>query len=622
MGDTLTYSVTYTNLSDRAITAFPRTSNLAGMLPPNPPNCRYANLAAGATQTCTTASHTVTAEDLAAASFTATATFDATADREGTTVLEAGYVVSAPAVTVVDAPAGPREEGQYVTLAAAGDAGFACHRIPALTQANNGWILAAWDGRPNGCGDAPQPNSIVQRISKDGGQTWGPITVIAAGKTTAPVHGYSDPSYIVDRETGRVFAMFVLSYDVGWHQAHDINNPRRVMHTAVIHSDDNGETWSEPRNITHELDALTEGDTQYTKFFATSGEGIQLRYGEYAGRLVQQFAFAHADGTYAFSASSDDHGETWTTGEKVGPGMDENKTVELSDGRVMLNSRAPGTGARLISISEDGGETWGPLYIDRALTDPTNNASITRAFPNAPEGSAQAKMLLFSNADSTSGRVNGTVKLSYDDGQTWSAAKVFEPGSMSYSTLTPLAYGPDAQPGAYGLLFEGTNSTIRYMQVSLDWLGGLPVAISAEAQTVGRGENTVTFKVTNVGTEDLTGLTLTPDAPAGWTAGTPAAFDLAAGASTTITLDVTAPGWAEAGTVRLPVTVSGADGESQGAATLTVELGEGQNPAQAVDVTLVNELPAQAGEGAEMMFDGDLDVLTTQVEYARRVCWT
>lgn len=123
------------------------------------------------------------------------------------------------------------------------------------------------------------------------------------------------------------------------------------MHTAVIHSDDNGETWSEPRNITHELDALTEGDTQYTKFFTTSGEGIQLRYGEHAGRLVQQFAFAHTDGTYAFSAYSDDHGETWTTGEKVGPGMDENKTVELSDGRVMLNTRAPDTGARRIAIS-------------------------------------------------------------------------------------------------------------------------------------------------------------------------------------------------------------------------------------------------------------------------------
>ena len=41
-----------------------------------------------------------------------------------------------------------------------------------------------------------------------------------------------------------------------------------------------------------------------------------------------------------------------------------------------------------------------------------------RAYPDAPEGSARARVLLFSNADSSSARANGTIRVSYDDGFT------------------------------------------------------------------------------------------------------------------------------------------------------------------------------------------------------------
>ena len=57
------------------------------------------------------------------------------------------------------------------------------------------------------------------------------------------------------------------------------------------------------------------------------------------------------------------------------------------------------------AISYDGGQTWGPFRHNWDLTDPRNNASIVRAYPDAPEGSARARVLLFSNADSSSARV-------------------------------------------------------------------------------------------------------------------------------------------------------------------------------------------------------------------------
>ena len=63
----------------------------------------------------------------------------------------------------------------------------------------------------------------------------------------------------------------------------------------------------------------------------------------------------------AYSVYSDDHGATWHKGANVGDRMDENKTVELSDGRVLLNSRDNANqGYRKVAVSTDGGATYGP----------------------------------------------------------------------------------------------------------------------------------------------------------------------------------------------------------------------------------------------------------------------
>lgn len=157
---------------------------------------------------------------------------------------------------------------------------------------------------------------------------------------------------------------------------------------------------------------------------ASSGEGIQLRYGPHAGRLIQQYAGyvrqpSGNEPIQAWSVYSDDHGVTWEKGEPVGVVMDENKTVELSDGRVMLNSRDSANGKRRkIAYSTDGGHSYGPVTIDDELIDPANNAGITRLFPDAAQGSDDAKKLLFTNADSEVSRRDVSAKVSCDDGET------------------------------------------------------------------------------------------------------------------------------------------------------------------------------------------------------------
>ena len=479
VGDTLTYTFTYTNQTDGALTVFPKESNLSGVLTTGAPNCRWHNLSAHTTKQCTSATHTVTEADLAAGSFTPTSAWAATRDRNGNDVIAGGISANAEAVTVLPGSRAPEPDpvetpkdyaiGEVARLASPGVAGFKCHRIPALTTATNGWIIAAWDGRPETCQDAPQANSIVYRISKDGGKSWTPIQTALAGTPGATKVGFSDPSFVVDRTTGTIFLFSVKSFDAGLFQSQLGTDPnaRNILHAHVVESHDNGQTWVNPRTIT---DQVTQGhDDQWFTRFASSGEGIQLRYGVHAGRLIQQYAVANAGSTslMAVSVYSDDHGATWKPGAPSEGSADENKVVELSDGRLLLNSRTQGTaGQRLEAISYDGGQTWGPFRHNWDLTDPRNNASIIRAYPNAPQGSARARVLLFSNADSSSARANGTIRVSYDDGFTWNEGKVFESGDMAYSTLHALG------DGTWGLLYEtGGYKNIDFMRVDAAYLG-------------------------------------------------------------------------------------------------------------------------------------------------------
>ena len=479
VGDTLTYTFTYTNQTDGALTVFPKESNLSGVLTTGAPNCRWHNLSAHTTKQCTSATHTVTEADLAAGSFTPTSAWAATRDRNGNDVIAGGISANAEAVTVLPGSRAPEPDpvetpkdyaiGEVARLASPGVAGFKCHRIPALTTATNGWIIAAWDGRPETCQDAPQANSIVYRISKDGGKSWTPIQTALAGTPGANKVGFSDPSFVVDRSTGTIFLFSVKSFDAGLFQSQLGTDPtaRNILHAHVVESHDNGQTWVNPRTITDQVTAAYEG--QWFTRFASSGEGIQLRYGAHAGRLIQQYAVANSGSTslMAVSVYSDDHGATWKPGAPSEGSADENKVVELSDGRLLLNSRTQGTaGQRLEAISYDGGQTWGPFRHNWDLTDPRNNASIIRAYPNAPQGSARARVLLFSNADSSSARANGTIRVSYDDGFTWNEGKVFESGDMAYSTLHAL------NDGTWGLLYEtGGYKNIDFMRVDAAYLG-------------------------------------------------------------------------------------------------------------------------------------------------------
>ena len=477
LGDTVSYTVRIRSVSDKTINVAATDSSFDDLAR----QCHWAGLRPGksAVYNCKPLTHTITQADVDAGRWTPSITLTATGTDGAAlqTLTATGNPISVvgqhPQAEPAPAPDASTElpasmsEAQHL----AGNTATDNYRIPAITTAPNGDLLVSYDERPkdngNGGSDAPNPNHIVQRRSTDGGKTWSAPTYIHQGTETGKKVGYSDPSYVVDHQTGTIFNFHVKSYDQGWGGSKAGTDPenRSIIQAEVSTSTDNGWTWTH-RTITADITK----DNPWTARFAASGQGIQIQHGAHAGRLVQQYTIRTADGTVqAVSVYSDDHGKTWQAGTPTGTGMDENKVVELSDGSLMLNSRASdGSGFRKVARSTDGGQTWSEPASDKNLPDSVDNAQIIRAFPNAAPSDPRAKVLLLSHSPNPKpwSRDRGTISMSCDDGASWATGKVFNENFVGYTTIAVQS------DGSIGLLSEdGNYGGIWYRNFTMNWLG-------------------------------------------------------------------------------------------------------------------------------------------------------
>ncbi len=224
----------------------------------------------------------------------------------------------------------------------------------------------------------------------------------------------------------------------------------------ITSSTDDGATWSKPAEITK--DVTKAGWTWYA---TGPGVGIQLK----SGRLLIPCDSKSENGKVREShvIFSDDGGKSWKLGGVVGPNCNESQAVELADGSVMLNMRTyAANNRRFVAISKDGGETFAKPIEDKELIEPVCQASILR-LPGDKGG------LLFSNPASTK-REKMTVRLSRDEGKTWSLAKELHAGPAAYSCLTVLP------AGEIGCLYErgdkNAYETITFARFSRAWLSG------------------------------------------------------------------------------------------------------------------------------------------------------
>ena len=358
----------------------------------------------------------------------------------------------------VDIPAAKKTRLLFLTVSRLfnpGDAGSKSYRIPAIVTAPDGSLVTATDRRWNSSSDLPNHIDVLVRRSTDLGKTWSD-PVIVAGENTE--EGYGDPALVVNQKNGDILCLFA-SHQGLFTSTADV--PIRI-NQAISH--DNGQTWSPPEDLTSQIYGSSCQNTiskNLQAAFVTSGAAAQLS----SGRLLAVLAVRETtENTISnFVMYSDDHGASWqvSTHQACATG-DEAKVVELADGQVLMSIRH--RGHRLFTHSHDQGITWDTPSDQSEITDPFCNGDLIRYTQNT-NGSGKNR-LLHSIPFATT-RVNVSVMLSYDEGNTWPVKKTIYPGASAYSALCALH---DGSIGIYLEIGEYDIYEMYFMRFSLDWL--------------------------------------------------------------------------------------------------------------------------------------------------------
>lgn len=292
--------------------------------------------------------------------------------------------------------------------------GYNCFRTPALVKATDGTLLAFSGGRKGGCGD-DNDSDLVLRRSTDHGKTWLDMQILDKGWQDPKNRvGLANPVVL---DNGRILVLYM------WNKFTKNIDDRGCRRAFLMSSDDHGKTWSKRTDITAQVQRVCREDAN-GRFVdpPARGEwgwtglgpvhGIVKQFAPHKGRIVIAGRHLAQDSkTYSHVIYSDDDGASWKIGGALSKRSTESTVVELPDGRLMMNSRSVDSiSARTAGISEDGGKTFLPAYIDKALTEPGGVQGSLLRFGDK---------ILFSNPRSTTERALGTIRWSGDNGKTW-----------------------------------------------------------------------------------------------------------------------------------------------------------------------------------------------------------
>ena len=329
---------------------------------------------------------------------------------------------------------------QSAPVFVSGRDGYHTYRIPAMVVTTNRTVLAFCEGRKQAGGDSGWIDLLLKR-STNGGATWSSQQVVwTDGQNTC-----GNPAPVVDQNTGTIWLLMTWNLGEDKESAIERGQSKDTRRVYVTRSVDDGVSWSRPAEITSAV------KQPHWRWYATGPvNGIQLTRGPHRGRLVipANHSEINAAGK-AVSRShliySDDHGATWRLGGNEDERTNESTVVELSDGSILQNMRNyKGNNRRAVGRSLDGGVTWTKVSYDETLIEPVCQGSILRAsWP--VEG--QKSRILFSNPASVK-RENLTIRISYDEGNSWPASLAINPGPSAYSCLAMLPQS------VIGCLFE------------------------------------------------------------------------------------------------------------------------------------------------------------------------
>lgn len=344
-------------------------------------------------------------------------------------------------------------------------------RIPSLIRTNDDTLIAFAEGRADSNGDFGNINLLYKR-STNNGATWSALSeVVGAGQGV-----WGNPTAVVDRSNGKIWLF--MNHQPATSGTVNSWDDRQVW---VSSSTNDGVSWSAPVNMSPTLKPRTlAGGASWNWDAVGPGVGIQTTYRN-PGRLVIP---AQHRNVY-----SDDHGATWKVAvlrTASGVAMEqtgESTVLELADGTLYRNDR-PSTpsweSAKRRWVARGTIESGFTAFAAAGcLLDPRNEASVMRYNADAPA------RLTFLNSASTETRTRMRIRMSEDEGRTWSYSRPLSdaplPGESAtyseggYSSIVKTA---DYHVGALVEVNEntGSNSTshrsIAFRKVNLPWIQG------------------------------------------------------------------------------------------------------------------------------------------------------
>lgn len=352
-------------------------------------------------------------------------------------------------------------------LFTSGTGGYVRYRIPALVSGPHGELLAFCEARRFTGQDSDQIDLLMRR-SLDGGRSFEPARLILSEDGWV----CGNPAPVLDRQNGVIWLLFTKNRIVDTEARVCRGEGQRTV--WVTHSPDGGVSWATPQEITTAVKPAG-----WAWYAIGPGHGIQLAGGRLLVACDHSLVNPDTSRPPVYCSHviySDDHGQNWKLGGSAPAGTNECMALETSAGQVMLSCRnapgaplqgAPAEGApfaRVFAWSEDGGESFPRWNLDAGLPEPICQASLCRVTDAAQNGRSRA---VFVNPASRS-RENLTVRLSYDDCQSWTAARQLHAGPAAYSDVCV------AEDLTIACLYEGgvasPYETLTLARFNLAWV--------------------------------------------------------------------------------------------------------------------------------------------------------
>ena len=303
------------------------------------------------------------------------------------------------------------------------------------------------------------PTQLEMKRSDDGGLTWGNATVFVSDPKNGTVFGGG--SFVYSSLTDTIFFLYLGPPYPGQ------TLPSTEEPVYVMHSKDDGHTWSSPIRAASKTGVNVTGGE-------ILGHGIELRHGAHKGRLILASNEYVGPGPKSgpgydlrtYSIFSDDAGLTWSRGADLPVPFTplEATVAEISNGSVIISARnaVPRTASNLclsgeichtFGRSDDGGVTWAETW-----TVPVEKLPVHTCQPSLISTSDGSKLFLGAPMNSTTGdRWNYTIYSSVDGGREWTWTAGVYGGPSGYSDMTMLPNGEIAVGFQRGLSLPGPN---------------------------------------------------------------------------------------------------------------------------------------------------------------------